>query len=230
MQRCKNIFKWLLIILGCQQMAMVLLAFTSLPYFAYTQLATNLLAKKFYPHYIIFMGGSGMPSGDNLMRLYETTTQAKRFINATVVLVHPDSGKVMEAMVDVLLNNQINENRILKFAMGTNTVTQVQSLSATHPEWLQQNVLFITSPECVKRTLYTLNKAGFKNIDAMPAFENAMYSTLTYEHKAAGGSTWLPDVSGRLDVRYNFWNYYKLQITCLREYVALLYYKLNGWI
>ena len=40
----------------------------------------------------------------------------------------------------------------------------------------------------------------------------------------------MPDISGNPDLRYTFWNYLKLEITCLREYVAIAYYWMNDWI
>ncbi len=33
-----------------------------------------------------------------------------------------------------------------------------------------------------------------------------------------------------LAIRYNFWNYLKLEITVLREYMAITWYWLRGWI
>lgn len=229
MKRAILLLKYFLIFLGSVHLLMLVIAFTHLPYIAYRKLATPLYAQKFQPDCIIFLGGSGMPSADNLMRLNVTAVQAKYFGNAPVILVHPDSGVVMQAMIETLMQHGIDTNRLKSCTSGTNTITQILALRNEHPDLMQKKILFITAPESVLRTFKTFKKAGFKNVDAMPAFENAMYTSLPYHHQGAGGSTLLPDVSQHLNLRYNFWNYYKLEITCLREYTALLYYKLNGW-
>ena len=88
----------------------------------------------------------------------------------------------------------------------------------------------MTAPENMYRTLRSFEKVGFNDVCATPAFDHAMFIDLDYDHRRIGGKKAVPDVSGNLDLRYNFWNYLKLEITCLREYAAIAYYKLNGWI
>ena len=39
----------------------------------------------------------------------------------------------------------------------------------------------------------------------------------------------MPEVGNNLNIRYNFWNYLKLEITCLREFSAIAYYKIE-WL
>lgn len=88
----------------------------------------------------------------------------------------------------------------------------------------------VSSPEHVYRSLLTFRKLGFSGITGAPAFEQALFSDLAYQHLSIGGKTYLPDVSTQTDLRYTLWNYLKLEITCLREYLALVYYKWNDWI
>jgi hypothetical protein len=57
-----------------------------------------------------------------------------------------------------------------------------------------------------------------------------MHHEFGYAHKAIGGKPYVPDVSRAPGFRYTFWNYLKLEVTCLREYVAIAYYRLNGWL
>jgi len=57
-----------------------------------------------------------------------------------------------------------------------------------------------------------------------------MFIDLDYAHRRIGGKVWVPDVSQDTGMRYTFWNYLKLEITCLREYAAIAYYWLNDWI
>ena len=35
--------------------------------------------------------------------------------------------------------------------------------------------------------------------------------------------------TGRMRISCD-WNYLKLEVTCLREYAAIVYYKVNGWM
>ena len=88
----------------------------------------------------------------------------------------------------------------------------------------------VTAPENMYRTLLSFRKLGFAKVSGAPAFDQAMFIDFGYGHRRIGGKAWVPDVSGSLDLRYNFWNYLKLEVTCLREYVAIGYYWLNGWI
>ena len=94
----------------------------------------------------------------------------------------------------------------------------------------QKRMLVVTSPENMYRTVKAFRKAGFTEVGGESAFEVAMFVDLGYNHKRIGGKKYLPDVSDDMALRFNFWNYLKLEITCLREYVAIVYYKLNGWI
>jgi len=103
-------------------------------------------------------------------------------------------------------------------------------LVAAYPGITNEKVVVVTSPENMYRTIKTFKKLNFKFTGGLPAFENAMFVNLEYNHRRVGGKAYVPDVSSSLDLRYNFWNYLKLEITCLRELVAILYYKLNGWI
>ena len=91
-------------------------------------------------------------------------------------------------------------------------------------------ISIVTAPENMYRTLRSFEKVGFKGVCGTPAFDHAMFVDLDYDHRKIGGRKVVPDVSGNLDLRYNFWNYLKLEITCLREYAAIAYYRLNGWI
>ncbi len=91
-------------------------------------------------------------------------------------------------------------------------------------------IAIVTAPENMHRTLQVFRKIGFQRLCAIPAFDHAMFTDLDYDHRKIGGRKAVPDISNELDLRYNFWNYLKLEITCLREYAAIAYYRLNGWI
>ena len=133
-------------------------------------------------------------------------------------------------MIDELEIHSIDSSRIQTELRGTNTREQALMIGEDFPGIKEKNILIVTSTENVYRTLQTFRKAGFKNVGGKPAFENAMHVDLRYDHRKAGGKMYVPDISDDLSIRYNFWNYLKLEITVFREWCAIGYYKLNGWI
>lgn len=209
---------------------MIVLAFTRIPYDMHIWLGTKDCKYKFTPEYIVFLGGSGMPSGDNLMRLYYAAVVAKKYPLATVVIVHPKDEGVIAQMKTELLLHGIDSARIVIENEGTSTREQALKIKEHFISIETKKITVITSPEYMLRSVRAFRKAGFQFVGGDAAFENAMLVDLTYNHKKVGGKAYAPDVSSNIDLRYNFWNYLKLEITCIREYIALGYYKLNGWI
>ena len=229
MFQLKVFIRRLLVFAGTVSILMVVIAFTRLPYDMQIWLATKNNNLKILPQYIIFMGGSGMPSGENLVRLYYTSVAATEFREASVIIIHPLDLDVKQQMLNELILRGIDSNRIVFETQGTNTRGQVLNLKQMH-QLLDAKILVVTSPEYMYRTLSCFRKEGFSNVGGLPAFENAMFVDLNYDFKKAGGKSYAPDVSSSLALRYNFWNYLKLEITCIREFFAIGYYKLNGWI
>jgi hypothetical protein len=65
----------------------------------------------------------------------------------------------------------------------------------------------------------------------LPTFENAIEANLYFDDAKLGGNkTFVPEVGGNIEVRYQFWNHLKYEILITRELFALGYYKLRGWI
>jgi uncharacterized SAM-binding protein YcdF (DUF218 family) len=219
-----------LIIMGSVFMVMCLIAFTRLPFDMHRALGLRASAFQFTPEYIVMMGGGGMPSESNLMRLYHTQQLHKRFPDTEIILAHPTDMQVVQTMKNYLIENGIDSTRILVMLNGTNTREQAMGIKQMLKEETGTRMVVVTSPEHMYRTVRVFRKIGFTRIGGSPAFENAMFVDLSYDHKAVGGKQYVPDISGNLDLRYNFWNYLKLEITCLREYLAIIYYRLNGWI
>lgn len=228
--KLKRWFNFFLIVIGSWSLILAAGAFTRIPYDVQVWLGTKNSSYKFKPDYIVFLGGSGMPSGDNLVRLYYTAQISKKITDATVIIAHPIDTSVIALMRSNLILNGIDSSRILLITEGTNTRQQALKISNFLARQHDKNLLLITSPEYMYRSVATFRKGGFSNVGGIAAFENAMFIDLKYSDKEAGGKAYLPDVSGSIDLRYNFWNYLKLEITCMREFIAIGYYKLNGWM
>ena len=223
-------FKIITIILGCTALAMCILAFTSAPYWTRYWLGTTQGKYYFKPDYIVMLGGSGMPSEDNLMRLYHTAAIAKKYPEAFVVILHPKDSTVSWKMKNELLIKMVDSTKISFDTIGTNTRAQALGLLEIIPSIVNSKTVIVTSPEHVLRSILVFRKAGFKNLGASPAMDSDMNTNLSFDGNKLGGRKYIPDVGENIDVRYNFWSYLKIEIICLREFTALGYYKLKGWI
>ncbi len=226
----KKIFRIVFFSLGIFSFILIIFSFTRVPYNVHTWLGTHGSESKFYPDEIVLLGGSGMPSESNLIRIYWTSVLSQKFSLAKILIVHPKDESVIAEIRNQLLQNGIDSSKIEIEKRGTNTHDQAMNIGNDFPSFISKNILIVTSPENMLRSVKTFRKIGFHNVGGQAAFETAMFVDLGYDFRKNGGKIYVPDVSKNLALRYNFWNYLKLEITCLREFVALGYYKLNGWI
>jgi len=211
---------------------MLALSFTSFPFYWHRWLGESMQTDSLthsQPSHIVMLGGGGMPSESNLIRLYYCAQLANEFPNAPMLIVHPPDTLVAKQMVRFLLGYGMDASRISFVHQGTNTRAQVLALSNILQN-KKASLVLVTAPENMRRSVLAINKVGFENVIAVPAFENAMFLDLDYDFRKIGGRSYVPDVSSNDGLRYDFWNYLKLEIICIREMIALAYYKLNGWI
>lgn len=225
----KKIFLTFFVCMGIIFTVAIVLAFTSVPFYAHFNLGKNPdgveFTEDFKPEAVVMFGGAGMPSPDNLMRLYHTSMWANHF-DVPVILVHPEDSVCQSEMSRVLRQDRIE--RIDFMTEGTNTRSQSLELKDSYPELLNSPLLVVTSTEHVNRTIKCLKKVGFTNVIGMPAQEATVDFNLSLENQKLGGNK-IPSVENT-NMRYTFYNYLKLEITCVREYIALLYYRIKNWI
>lgn len=216
-----------LVLFGVMVITAFVLAFTNIPYRAYYLLGTKNTKIQTTPEFIVQMSGSGFPSTDALLRTFYTAKAARQFPSAKIVLAIPaiahDSSNLI-LFRNELETRQISAARIYFESLGINTYSQVSNIAHDKIQNHQDALLIITSPEHMYRTLKTFRKAGFENVGGLPAFENNLQKESLRNNKYYN----IPQQN--LDLRYNFWNYLKLEITVAREYMAIAYYKLMGWI
>ncbi|NQV03508.1 MAG: YdcF family protein [Bacteroidia bacterium] len=91
-------------------------------------------------------------------------------------------------------------------------------------------VLLITSPEHLYRAVLTFRKAGFEHVYGLSAFESDIESDISFAARKLGGRRWVPDVGTSITLRYQFWTQLHYEILIIREWVAISYYWLMGWI
>ena len=220
--------KILFFILGFVFVVMLVLAFTSAPFYMYYNLgkspSQNSDIKK--PQMVMMFGGAGMPSEDNLMRLYHTAALARHY-DVPVLLIHPKDSLCQAEMTRLL--HQGGVDRVAYMTSGSNTRSQCMELKEMHPQLIDKQLLVVTSPEHVRRTVKSLNKVGFINVVGVAAYPATVDFDLSLKKQRLGGNNAVPSVES-VKMRYTFFNYLKLEITCFREYLALGYYRIKGWI
>jgi len=228
--RLKNILRVIIFVSGIFFLLISTLAFTSVPFYTQWWLGTSENKYSFTPDYIVMLGAGGMPEGENLIRLFYTLQAARTYPDAQIILTQSIDTSVSNYMRTELTYHQIDSARIYVENMGTNTRGQALAVSVDYKDALDENVLLITSPVHMKRAVKVFRKLGFKKIGGESSFAQSVFPDLTYNHLRIGGKRYIPDVSASMKIRYNFWNYFSIEISCFREFIAMFYYKLNGWI
>jgi uncharacterized SAM-binding protein YcdF (DUF218 family) len=228
-----RLLRRILVLSGFLFILLVVLAFTTLPYWGYHWLGTSRSERKWKPEVIVLLGGSGMPSESNLIRSWFTASASRDCPDCPVLIVMPgdtaDHHGTPVKMRDELIIRGVTPQNIRFAAQGTNTRAQaLECLTMVDP---QSSLLLITSPEHMRRAVLCFRKAGFTKVNALPAFENASEADFSFIDKELGGrQTILPDVGNRTQVRYQVWNHLKYEILIARELAALAYYRIRGWI
>lgn len=228
-------FRILLFIAGGFFLLMLLLALTSLPFWARYNLGKS---KAFVPantHSILVMGAGGFPSDAVLMRLWYTSELARNFPDAKIIISTPgdtlDLRSTVMLMRKQLLLSGIDSSRIILEPEGLNTRDQaLRAFQLYSDGCFSEPLVVVSSPEHVFRTVLSFEKAGFKKVSGKPASESILEVDLRLRNKKLGGNETIPDVGNSISLRYKFWDYLKYEIIVAREYVAIVYYKLKGWI
>jgi len=214
---------------GGTALLMIALAFTRIPFDMHSWLGRAGVACA--GQEIVVLGGSGMPSGPELLRLHRAAELAQEDPSRRITVIHPGEPAVLEEMVQELLIRGVDRSRITMVNQGENTREQAMIFWQQHP-FPQTPVIVVTAPENIYRSVRAFQRLNrsLGQVCGAAAWDHAMAHDFAYRHKRIGGKAWIPDVSDDPGLRYTFWNYLKLEITCLREFVAIAYYEINGWI
>lgn len=230
----RKLLRDILICSGVLSILMLILSFTTLPFWGYYWLGTSAGDDNINPDYIIVMGGSGMPGKSGLIRSYYAFLAANHYADSKVIISLPgevvDETSSVNLMKQELILRGIEETRIDLEAKGKNTRDQVleikKMISST-----DLPIMIVTSPEHMRRAILSFQKAGFVNVRGLPAFDNANEADLFFDDQELGGKNkFLPEIGNNIQLRYQFWNHLKYEILIMREITAMSYYKLKGWI
>lgn len=228
-QAVRGLLRRLIIGIGVLATVLLVLACTRLPFDAHRWLGTAAGECQAAPDLIVVLGGSGMPSGPELRRLQEAAALAQRWPGAPVLVVHPGDPAVLDAMAAELRLRGVSPERIQLLNEGDNT--RAQALAVQQRVGGRYTAMaLVTAAENTYRSVRSFRKAGLASVCGAPAWDHAMFHAFDYAHEAIGGRAWAPDVSDAPGLRYTWWNYLKLEVTVLREWVAIAYYWINGWV
>jgi uncharacterized SAM-binding protein YcdF (DUF218 family) len=234
----------LLVATGSVAAVMIILAFTPAPFWIWYGMGVKKAGIHRPPDFIVVMGGGGMPSESGLMRTWYAARVAANFPDAKIIIALPgnpsDSLSALNLMKAELVVRGISPERILLEDSGTNTRAQALNIWSSRvtrhasPDSSfvirHSSLLLVTSPEHLYRAVLAFQKVGFLKVDGMPAFEQAIESDITFNSRKLGGRRYIPDVGNNITLRYQFWTQLNYEILVLREWAALGYYKLKGWI
>lgn len=226
--------KYILIISGFISMVMVIIAFTTLPFWGIYNLSITKGYNTNSCNTIILLSGEGIPSESGLTRVYIAAHLAQKMPTARVVLSMPgepsDSAGSVFLTVQELQLHGVQANRISLENQGLNTWQQAQNLFGKKDNLLiTEPIIVVTSPVQIRRSVLALRKSGFNQVSGMAAWEASLDADLAFSEKQQDKKTGIPAIGNHLQWRYQFWNHLKYEIVLLREYTALAYYRLRGW-
>ncbi len=221
--------RYFFIAVGALFVLFVVLSFTDIPYYAYHNLGTKNATMQKPPHYIVVMGAGGMPSPEGLMRCDYAAKAAKAYPKAKVLIAMPTEPAYFRISHPYKMFKQIerygiDSTRFLFQIKGMNTRQQALEIASGFPEHDTVSMMIVTSPQHVYRSVKVFEKVGFDPVSGFASFEKA----IAEENLKSKDSK--KDEVSNLNLRYNMWNYMKYQITVMREYLAITYYWLKGWI
>lgn len=229
-----KVAKGLVFFCGIISIIMIILSFTSAPFWGYYWLGTSACDEENNPEYIVVMGGSAIPGKSGLMRTYYAALAARKFPDAKIIISLPgepaDSSSSVNLMKEELEIRGLSSARISLETKGKNTRFQALEILKLVGS-ANEHVILVTSPEHMRRAILTFRKAGFKNISGLPAFEQSVDFDLAFDDRELGGrNRFVPDIGHNTQLRYQFWIHLEYEILIIREIVALGFYNLKGWI
>ena len=181
------------------------------------------------PDVIVVLGGGGIPSETGLMRTYYGAALAGTFPEASVVVALPtDSDPELSSvgrMKRELIMRGVAPERILMEYQGKNTYQQACEVYQLLGDTARDTaILVVTSPTHTRRALLCFHRAGFSAVGSSHVAEvfaetdmDAGFETSDYLGLGTG-------------VRYGFWSTLQYEVRLVREGLALLFYRMKGWV
>ncbi|MCE1167115.1 MAG: YdcF family protein [Sphingobacteriia bacterium] len=223
----------IIFMIGLFSSVLIALSFTSIPFYASYRLSCPHQKAYNSPDYIVVLGAGGMPSAEAIMRCYYGSEAAKAYVTSQVIIALPTLPQYFKQshtykMYQEMRLRGVDSTRFIFEIKGTNTHEQALTIKNDLKISANSSLLIITSPEHIYRSIKTFQRAGFKLVSGLASYENAIDESLLL--KQTEKPTIIDNPGRNPALRYNMWNYLKIEITVLREYFAITWYWLNGWI
>jgi len=230
----RPLIKVILLGLGLLFSLMLLLSFTSLPFWADYYLGSAGDKLQNPPEVIVVMGGSGMPSPNGLIRCWYAAKLAHEFPEARIIVALPGdtlepNSSIMQMGKELVLRG-VDSTRIVYENEGTNTRWEALNIKNRFYPNASASLMIVSSPTHIYRAVRSFKKVGFEQVGGMASFSRANEESLDFDTKKLGGSSKMPEIGDQLSLRYKIWTRLHIQISLLREYTAIAYYWLMGWI
>jgi len=230
----KTASRILLFSAGVLFLLLLILSFTTIPFYARHWLGTHQGCISKEPGVIVLMGGAGIPSEDGLLRTYFTAVLANRYPRSEVIIAFP--GDTVEKMNlpfqfrSELVMRGIDPGRIHFENTGRNTRQQAMMIAGMMlPD--TSILALVTSPEHMYRSILVFRKLGFTDTEGFPTSEVSIDERfLAFEDQDLKGNPNIPPIGHNKQIRYQFWNHLEYEIMVIRELFALGYYRLRSWI
>lgn len=238
-----RLWKWLVLfrrlftLCGCLFLAVLVLPLTHVPWSWYRSLAYPFRPEMTSPDILVMMGGGGVPSESGLMRSWKTAEAAIRYPTALVIIAMPlEDGEIEPGPIakEVIMRG-VSPDRIMREPKGRNSREQALEVARMIPEILVKDnpvIGLITSPEHMKRTWYSFQRAGMTNLMVLPAWAESIEADLSYDSRDLGehGGAIVNAVGGSNMIKYRYWDNLAIMVKCARESVAFIYYRMLGWV
>ena len=168
------------------------------------------------PRYVAVLGGGGVPSETTLLRLWHAAQFGAGKTGVTFIVALPADDAPEENSVgrmrDELVLRGIPADSIRMETQGLSTRQQAANIARMVDTG--GPIVVVTSGFHVRRAVLCFRKAGFTSVAPLFAYS-------TGAEADAGRGAWL---------RYGVWNNAVHEIEICRELLALVAYKLRGWI
>ncbi len=234
-QKLLQIFRKILVGMGAVLLFSVIMSFTDCPFWAYYWLGTYNAELTKEPDILVVMGGGGMPSADGLIRCYYAAEMADLFRETRIIIALPGDTAMHENSPELMMAHEliirgIDSTRILFENEGYNTHSQAINIKEMLSDKNLDSIAIriVTSPDHMFRSVASFRKVGFKHVGGRPSFEEALDEEMLIRKEL--NKKQFNAETRYLSFRYNMWNYMKYEITVVREWCAIAYYKLRGWV
>ena len=225
---------YLALFMGSISLLMLILSFTSLPFWANYYLGMSAPPLDEEPQAIVILGGSGMPSENGLIRCYYGTQAALKFPHAPIIIALPgdtiNNASSIRLMAQELIVRGIDSSRIIFENEGTNTRWEALNIKQRFFPHSSPPLLIVTSPAHMYRSTHTFTKVGFHQVGGLASFGRPNEEALDYISDELGGNEQIPDLGSQISLRYRVWTRLHIEISVFREYLAIAYYWLMDWI